>query len=61
MVCPKLVMAEVLICGKKVEELKVTELKEELGKRGLQKYGKKQALVKRLIEYILTEQFREKV
>ena len=54
-------MAEIIIGGKKAEDLKVLELKEELGKRGLQKTGKKHALVKRLIEAILKEQIPEQV
>lgn len=44
-----------------MEDLKVLELKEELGKRGLQKAGKKQALIKRLLEAILTEQLQDEV
>lgn len=54
-------MAEILIGSKKVVDLKVTELKEELGKRNLAKTGKKSALVKRLFEAILVEQLQSKV
>ena len=54
-------MAEILIGGKKVLDLKVTELKEELNKRNLAKTGKKHVLIKRLMEAILVEQLQSKV
>ena len=41
-------MAELLRSGKKLEQLRVAELKEELDKRGLSKSGIKLELVKRL-------------
>ena len=48
-------MAEVLLGGKRLDELKVTELKVELDKRGLQKKGNKSALLSRLKAAILRE------
>lgn len=50
-------MAEdVLIGGKKLSELKVTELKSELDKRGLQKAGVKSVLMDRLRRAVLREE-----
>lgn len=48
-------MAEVLLGGKRLNELKVTELKSELDKRGLPKKGVKSVLVQRLKNAILKE------
>lgn len=48
-------MAEVLLGGKRLSELKVTELKAELDKRGLQKKGVKSVLLNRLKNAILRE------
>ena len=48
-------MAEVLLGGKRLGELKVTELKAELEKRGLRKYGVKSVLLIRLKTAILHE------
>ena len=48
-------MAEVLLGGKRLNELKVTELKAELDKRGLPKKGVKSVLVQRLKNAILKE------
>ena len=48
-------MAEVLLGGKRLAELKVTELKTELDKRGLPKKGVKSVLVQRLKNAILKE------
>ena len=48
-------MAEILLAGKRLGELKVGELKAELAKRGLQKYGIKTVLVNRLKNAILRE------
>ena len=48
-------MAEILLAGKRLGELKVGELKAELAKRGLQKYGVKTVLVNRLKNAILRE------
>lgn len=48
-------MAEILLEGKKLGELKVTELKAELEKRGLQKKGVKSVLLTRLKNAILRE------
>lgn len=51
----KIKMAEILLEGKKLGELKVTELKAELEKRGLQKKGVKSVLLTRLKNAILRE------
>ena len=48
-------MAEVLLGGKRLTELKVTELKAELDKRSLPKKGVKSVLVQRLKNAILKE------
>lgn len=48
-------MAEILLGGKRLGELKVTELKNELEKRGLQKKGVKSVLLNRLKNAILRE------
>ncbi|KAL3997725.1 SAP domain family protein [Acanthocheilonema viteae] len=47
--------SEPFIGGRPISEMKVVELKEELGKRGLSKIGNKNALYERLKEYLLTE------
>ncbi|VDO68976.1 unnamed protein product [Onchocerca flexuosa] len=47
--------SEPSIEGRPISEMKVVELKEELGKRGLSKIGNKNALYERLKEYLLTE------
>ncbi|VDK75427.1 unnamed protein product [Litomosoides sigmodontis] len=47
--------SEPSIGGRPISEMKVVELKEELGKRGLSKIGNKNALHERLREYLLTE------
>uniref|UniRef100_A0A1I7VZW6 SAP domain-containing protein n=1 Tax=Loa loa TaxID=7209 RepID=A0A1I7VZW6_LOALO len=47
--------SEPSIGGRPISEMKVVELKEELGKRGLSKIGNKNALHERLKEYLLTE------
>ena len=49
-------MAEILLRGKRLGELKVTELKEELDKRGQSKKGVKTVLVDRLRKAILQEE-----
>lgn len=48
-------MAEILLGGKRLGELKVTELKSELEQRGLQKKGVKSVLLTRLKNAILLE------
>lgn len=48
-------MAEIVVDSKKLSELKVTELKDELEKRGLSKKGVKTVLVNRLRAGILKE------
>ena len=48
-------MAEILLGGKRLTELKVAELKVELEKRGLQKKGVKSVLIERLKKAILEE------
>ncbi|XP_055355737.1 apoptotic chromatin condensation inducer in the nucleus-like [Paramacrobiotus metropolitanus] len=45
-------MDNLTVDGKSIYELKVTELKDELGKRSLSKTGNKQQLVARLSEYL---------
>ncbi len=52
--CKKMA-AEILLAGKKLGDLKVTELKFELEKRGLQKKGVKSVLLTRLKNAILRE------
>ena len=49
-------MAEILLRGKRLAELKVTELKEELDKRSLPKKGVKNVLITRLKNAILKEE-----
>lgn len=49
-------MAEILLGGKRLSELKVTELKEELDSRGLSKKGVKTVLITRLKNAILKEE-----
>ena len=48
-------MAEILLGGKRLTELKVAELKTELEKRGMQKKGVKSVLIERLKKAILQE------
>ncbi len=48
-------MAEILLGGKRLGELKVTELKTELEKRNLSKKGNKSTLHTRLKNVILRE------
>ena len=52
-------MAEVLFHGRKLEDLKVMEIKEELGRRGLNKKGIKSVLMKRLEAALLAEKREE--
>ncbi|KAK6105154.1 SAP domain family protein [Brugia pahangi] len=47
--------SEPSIGGRPISEMKVVELKEELGKRGLSKIGNKNVLHERLKEYLVTE------
>lgn len=54
-VCVKKNMAEILLGGKKLGELKVTELKAELEKRDLQRKGIKSVLLTRLKNALLRE------
>ena len=48
-------MAEVELDGRKIGDLKVLEIKDELGKRGLNKKGLKAVLVRRLASVVLQE------
>ena len=48
-------MAEIILDGRNISELKVTELKDELEKRGLPKKGVKTVLLNRLRTSILKE------
>ena len=48
-------MAELFLRGKKVSELKLVEIKEELVKRNLPKKGNKALILKRLEKALLTE------
>ena len=48
-------MAEILFKGKKIDELKVVEIKDELGQRGLSKKGVKSVLIKRLEKALMQE------
>ena len=52
-------MAEILLGGKKLVDLKVTELKAELDKRGLPKKGVKSVLLTRLKNAILREELAQ--
>lgn len=54
-------MAEILLRGKRLAELKVTELKEELEKRKLPKKGVKNVLITRLKNAILKEELEVQV
>ncbi|VDN05599.1 unnamed protein product [Thelazia callipaeda] len=47
--------SELTIEGRAISEMKVVELKEELGKRGLSKIGNKNALHERLKEHLVAE------
>ena len=48
-------MAEILFKGRKIDELKVVEIKDELGQRGLSKKGVKSVLIKRLEKALMQE------
>ena len=52
-------MAEILLGGKRLSELKVAELKVELEKRGLPKKGVKSVLIGRLKNAILREELTQ--
>ena len=49
-------MVEVIIDGRRIVDMKVTELREALGERGLPKAGKKHDLIERLYENIRASQ-----
>ena len=49
-------MADVLFHGKRLDELKVVEIREELGRRGLSRKGIKSTLIKRFEKVLLQEQ-----
>ncbi len=49
-------MAEILFNGKRLDEMKVVEIREELVKRGLPRKGIKSALIKRFEKVLLQEQ-----
>lgn len=45
-------MDEVKVDGRRIVDMKVTELRDALGERGLSKSGKKQELIERLYENV---------
>ena len=52
-------MAEILFNGRRLDELKVVELREELNKRGLSRKGIKSALIKRFEKALLKERLEQ--
>ncbi len=48
-------MAEMLFNGKRLEELKVVEIREELSRRGVSRKGIKSILIKRFEKVLLQE------
>lgn len=52
-------MADVELNGKKIGDLKVLEIKDELGNRGLNKKGLKAVLVRRLASAVVLEKKAE--